>query len=119
MPAGRHDFTMYQGATFLYVVEWQKSNGQPIAAGTAWVPYMSIKDGLDAESTLIDLNISNGRLTFSLGGVITIHLTPSDTADLVYETMVYDLIMYNLATGYIKPLLYGTVNLIKRVTVIT
>jgi len=61
-PAGRVNFCIEQGATFLKVLSWyDKSTGVPIDVSTASLR-MQIRDTVESATVLIELSTGNGRI---------------------------------------------------------
>ncbi len=118
MTAGRHDFTIEQGATWRTTIEWRDEVGAlvPLAGYQA---RMQARRATDTPEVLVELTTENGRIALASPGVIALTLPAADTAALDWRTAGrsarYDLELV-APDGTVTRLLKGTLSLDPEVT---
>ncbi len=115
MAAGRHDFTLEQGATFDELITYKDANGTPVDL-TGYVARMQIREKITDATPVVSLDTTSG---ITLGGTAgTIHLTiPATTTATINMPKggVYDLEIES-PTGVVTRLLEGKVKFSPEVT---
>tara|TARA_R110002153_G_scaffold94370_1_gene227638 strand:- start:2579 stop:2962 length:384 start_codon:yes stop_codon:yes gene_type:complete len=116
MAFGEHDYEVDQGATFQQSVTYTAKNAAgadiPVNLGT-YKARMDVRYANTKEAdSVISLGYSNTRATIrDLGyeGIVDLHISASDTANLVPGTYYYDLEVYTGAgnAGFVDRLLQG------------
>lgn len=100
------DLTAYAGATFDYSLTWLV-NGVPQNL-TGYTAAMQVRAQQPDPSTVLSLSSpSNGITLGGTAGVVTINVTPVQTALLEEGQYVYDLLLTNGSTGYAVRLVEG------------
>lgn len=106
---GRHNFTIWQGATFHYSLE-------VLTAGKLWedleeyTALMEIRAEPKASVPLFTLSTENGRIVMDKG-IITLIITAEDTTAITWEAGVYDLLV-TAPGGDTDALLFGGVRVL-------
>lgn len=116
MTPGKLNLTIYQGSTFRRVIRLTDPNGDAIDLSGA-TARMQVRETIDDEDVLLELNEDNGRATITdaAGGEITLLVEADDTELLDFTTGVYD-IEIEYADGSVDRVLYGKATLSKEVT---
>lgn len=113
MPAGRHNFTIEQGATFARSLVWLDGNNDPHNL-TGYSARMAIRPHIDDDVTVY-LTSANGRITLG-GSAGTIAITiPSASTAAIVEDGVYDLEVV-APGGDVHRVLQGEIRLDREVT---
>lgn len=82
-----------QGSTFKHVLELRDVNGA-LKDLTGHTAVMQLRPVADSPVLIIELNTTNARLVMGgVDGTITMNLTAVETANLTFDTAVYDLEM--------------------------
>lgn len=104
-----YNFTIYQGATFDRVFQFNDANGDPLAT-SGWTARMQVRSSIETATTL--LNLTPG---INATGLVTLGLTATQTAALPGDVVaVYDL---ELVDGTdVHRVLMGTVTISGEVT---
>jgi hypothetical protein len=85
-PAGRVNFCIEQGATFLKTLSWyDKSTGVPIDVSTATLR-MQIRDTVASTTVIIELSTANGRIVLLPTVVAATPIASFDDVDIVSVT---------------------------------
>lgn len=116
MPAGQHDITIEQGATFKLDVTWK--TGSPAAAVnlTGYTARMQVRRSHKAESALLTFTTENGAITLGgAAGTIAVRGLATLTDDVPAKPCVYDLELVSGA-GEVTRLLEGSVTVTPEVT---
>lgn len=124
MPAGKYDFTIEQGASYVDTFTWRVDDGSnppigPIVNVAGCTARMDIRQSLTSNQIILTLTTENGRIILTPGDVvdnIKINLNASTTMGLSFDTAVYDLEIAVTATSFVTRLLKGIVTLDKEVT---
>lgn len=104
--AGVYDITADQGATYSQVFTWKDSNGDPVSL-VGWTARMAIRRNRTADTAVLDLTTSNGRITLGgAAGTVTLAVTAADMEDVDAGCYVYDLELVNGST--VERLVMGT-----------
>lgn len=113
--AGQYNFTIEQGATFTRVIIWKDENGNPVDV-TGYVARMQIRKTKGDSKIILSLDSGDlGGITLgTTDGKITITIPADVTADLNFDSGVYDLELEK--SGVVTRLLEGRVTLSKEVT---
>lgn len=109
--AGLYNFRCAQGATFEKTLTWKDAEGElvPLDGYTA---RMQVRDGFDAEDTIVDLSTDEGTITLTDPGEITVVIPADKTAEIDAGTSTwgkryrYDLELVS-PQGRVKRLLEG------------
>lgn len=125
MPAGRYSFTIEQGATTKFEIQYTDSDANPIDL-TGYTARMHIRETYDATSTILAMTnvLESDGTGINLNGLsntqpltegkIGVYISATKTAAFSFDTAVYDLELVN-GTEVIR-LIQGTVKLSKEVT---
>lgn len=133
MAAGRYSFTIEQGATTNFEIQYKDSNNTPvnltgytgrmqIASDYSSVPnrtvYLTLSSSLRADGTGLNFSGSNGS-TPPTSGSIGVYIAASTSSLLTFTTAKYDLEIYSGsgASPLTVRLLEGQVSLSNQVTV--
>lgn len=115
MTAGNHNFIMEQGATFKRTITITDDTGTPWDL-TGYSARMQIRNTIDAASTELDISTTSGEITLTpASGIVTVEVPATDTANLTFDTAVYDLEIED-GSGFVWRIIQGTVTLNKEVT---
>jgi hypothetical protein len=116
MAAGKYDFTIEQGTTFLKTFVWKDSNGDPIVI-TDFTIRLKAKNQYADSAILIDLSTDGGGITIidPAAGSFEAYMSATETAALDFSKGLYDLEMED-PDGEVTRLLEGKVTLSREVT---
>jgi len=125
MAAGKYSFTVEQGATTNFEIQYKDSGSNPInlagysakmqlrTAADASAALLTLSSSLEPDGTGLNMSGSNGSTTL-LSGSIGVVISAITSSLLSFDTAVYDL---ELTSGsVVTRLLEGTVRLSKNVT---
>lgn len=85
-PAGRVNFCIEQGATFLKTLSWyDKATGVPVDVSTAALR-MQIRDTVESATVIIELSTANGRIVLLPTVVAATPIASFDDVDIVSVT---------------------------------
>jgi hypothetical protein len=129
MPAGRYSFTIEQGATTNFEIQYKDSNSTPInltgytgrmqirPTVDSTTVYLTLSSSLNADGTGLNFSGSNGTTPLTSGS-IGIYIASCTSSMLSFDTAVYDLEIYSGSGGcpYTIRLLEGQIKLSKEVT---
>jgi len=131
MAAGKYNFTIEQGATVDFEIQYKDSNNKPVDltgysgrmmirsnfADNTPTTYLTLSSSLNSDGT--GLNFSGSRSTKPpTSGSIGIYIASCTSSALTFVTARYDLEIYSGSNcPYTVRLLEGQVNLSKQVTV--
>lgn len=131
MAAGKYNFTIEQGATVDFEIQYKDSNNNPVDltgysgrmmirsnfADSSPTTYLTLSSSLNTDGT--GLNFSGSRNTKPpTSGSIGIYISACTSSALTFVTARYDLEIYSGSNcPYTVRLLEGQVNLSKQVTV--
>ena len=131
MAAGKYNFTIEQGATVDFEIQYKDSNNKPVDltgysgrmmirsnfADNTPTTYLTLSSSLNSDGT--GLNFSGSRGTKPpTSGSIGIYIAACTSSALTFVTARYDLEIYSGSNcPYTVRLLEGQVNLSKQVTV--
>lgn len=131
MAAGKYNFTIEQGATVDFEIQYKDSNNNPVDltgysgrmmirsnfADSSPTTYLTLSSSLNTDGT--GLNFSGSRNTKPpTSGSIGIYISACTSSALTFTTARYDLEIYSGSNcPYTVRLLEGQVNLSKQVTV--
>jgi hypothetical protein len=129
MSAGKYSFTIEQGATLQFEIQYKDSNNIPVdlssyngrlqvrpTVGSSDV-YLTLSSTLQSDNTGLNFSGSNGSTPLSSGS-IGIYVSAVTSSNLDFNTAHYDLEIYSGSgdSQYVVRLLEGKVNLSKEVT---
>jgi len=129
MSAGKYSFTIEQGSTLEFEIQYKDSNDTPIdltsyngrmqvrpTVGSSDV-YLTLSSTLQSDNTGLNFSGSNGSTPLSSGS-IGIYVSAVTSSALDFTTAHYDLEIYSGSgnSEYVVRLLEGKVNLSKEVT---
>ncbi len=113
--AGKLNMVIEQGATFNPVLTWKDANDAAIDLAD-WTARMHIRAEITDADPLLTLTTEDGGITLGgAAGTISLLISAADTADLDWESGVYDLEMVS-PSGIVTRLLKGTVTVQAEVT---
>ena len=130
MAAGKYSFTIEQGATTNFEIQYKDSNSNPIDltgysgkmqfrsgyADDSSTIYLTLSSSLNADGTGLSFSGSN-KTTPPTSGSIGIYIAACTSSLLSFNTAYYDLEIYSGSTcPYTVRLLEGQVKLSKEVT---
>ena len=131
MAAGKYNFTIEQGATVDFEIQYKDSNNKPVDltgysgrmmirsnfANNTPTTYLTLSSSLNSDGT--GLNFSGSRSSKPpTSGSIGIYISACTSSALTFVTARYDLEIYSGSNcPYTVRLLEGQVNLSKQVTV--
>lgn len=104
--AGRYNMVCDQGTTFTLTSTIKTD-------GTAWdlvgnyTAKMQVRSFSNADTVLVELSTTNGRITFAAGGQFTLTLSAATTTDIIAGRHTYDLEFTNTGTGTVTRILEG------------
>ena len=129
MSAGKYSFTIEQGATLQFEIQYKDSNNIPVdltsyngrlqvrpTVGSSDV-YLTLSSTLQSDNTGLNFSGSNGSTPLSSGS-IGIYVSAVTSSTLDFSNAHYDLEIYSGSgnSEYVVRLLEGKVNLSKEVT---
>ena len=129
MSAGKYSFTIEQGATLQFEIQYKDSNNTPVdltsyngrlqvrpTVGSSDV-YLTLSSTLQSDNTGLNFSGSNGSTPLSSGS-IGIYVSAVTSSTLDFTTAHYDLEIYSGSgnSEYVVRLLEGKVKLSKEVT---
>lgn len=129
MSAGKYSFTIEQGATLQFEIQYKDNNNVPInlstyngrmqvrpTVGSSDV-YLSLTSDLQSDNTGLNFSGSNGS-TPTQSGSIGIYISAVTSSNLDFNEAYYDLEIYSGSgnTEYVVRLLEGKIKLSKEVT---
>ena len=129
MSAGKYSFTIEQGATLQFEIQYKDSNNIPVdltsyngrlqvrpTIGSSDV-YLTLSSTLQSDNTGLNFSGSNGSTPLSSGS-IGIYVSAVTSSTLDFSNAYYDLEIYSGSgnSEYVVRLLEGKVNLSKEVT---
>ena len=132
MSAGRYSFTIEQGATTNFEIQYKDSNNTPIDltnytgklqirstfAQNSGELYLTLSSSLNSDGTGLNFSGSNGT-TPPTSGSIGIYISACTSSALTFNEALYDLELYSGSgdCSYTVRLLEGRVQLSKQVTI--
>jgi len=127
MAAGNYTFTIEQGATTDFQIDWKDSNGNPVDLtdytarmqirsnyGSSGTLYAKLTSTLYNDGTGLNMSGSNSLLSPTSGSVGVI-ISAASSSNFTFSEALYDLEM--VSGSYVTRLLQGKVKLSKEVTV--
>lgn len=129
MSAGKYSFTIEQGATLQFEIQYRDSNNSPIdlsvyngrmqvrpTVGSSDI-YLTLTSTLQSDGTGLNFSGSNGT-TPPQSGSIGVYISAVTSSNLDFSDAVYDLEIYSGSgvNEYVVRLLEGKVKLSKEVT---
>ena len=129
MSAGKYSFTIEQGATLQFEIQYKDSSNSAIDLslynGRMQVRptvessqiYLTLSSSLQSDGTGLNFSGSNGT-TPPTSGSIGIYISAATSSNLDFDTAYYDLEIYSGSgvTEYVVRLLEGKIKLSKEVT---
>jgi hypothetical protein len=129
MAAGKFSFTIEQGSTLSFELQYKDANGTPISlvgyTGRMQIRptvdsntiYLTLSSSLNSDGTGLNFSGSNGT-TPPTSGSIGVYIASCTSSALNFDTAVYDLEIYSGSAScpYTLRLLEGQVKLSKEVT---
>ena len=111
------DLEIFQGATFRKQLRWTTGKPPEPVPLADWVIRMQIRPKIKSDDVIIELTTENGRIVITdpEDGVFELRISPEDTANLSFNSAVYDLELENL-DGEVVRLIKGMVTLDPEVT---
>ena len=127
MPAGRYNFTIEQGSTTDFEIQYNDSNGNPVDLtyyqarmqirsdfGSSGTLFASLSSSLDEDGTGLNLNGSGGNKPLTSGS-IGLLISATSSSNFTFSDARYDL---ELVSGsFVTRLLECKVKLSREVTV--
>ena len=116
MSNNKAHFIINQSTDFIATLTWYTDSAKTVVKDlTGFTGAMKIKKNLTA-TEIIELTTANSRITIAAPttGVIVLSIDAADTATLVPDTYIYDLLM--IKTGETQRLIQGTVAVDEAVT---
>lgn len=105
-----------QGATFRKPVWWKAGNPLAPVDLTGWTARAQFRAEIDSTVVLLELTTENGGITITpLEGKVEFYLSAIETADIDWETAVYDLELVQ-SPEEVKRLCSGSITVSKEVT---
>jgi len=104
--AGRYNMVCDQGTTFTLSFTI-KTDGVAWDLVGNYTAKMQVRSFLNAETILVELNTTNGYITFGAGGQVTLSLPASVTTDIIAGRHTYDLEFTNTGNGTVTRILEG------------
>tara|TARA_R100000458_G_C8277595_1_gene253166 strand:+ start:4477 stop:4860 length:384 start_codon:yes stop_codon:yes gene_type:complete len=127
MAAGNYTFTIEQGATTDFQIEWKDSNGDPVnltfyharmqirsTYGSSGTLYATLSSSLDSDGTGLNLSGSNGTTPLASGSVGVV-ISAASSSNFTFDEALYDLEM--VSGSIVTRLLQGKVKVSKEVTI--
>lgn len=131
MAAGKYSWTLEQGTTVSFEIQYKDSNGNPIdltgyngkmqiksnyADSSGVTTYLTLSSSLNPDGTGLNFSGSNGATPPSSGS-IGIYISSCTSSALNFNTALYDLEIYSGSNcPYTIRLLEGQVRISKEVT---
>lgn len=131
MAAGKYNFTIEQGTTVNFEIQYKDSNNNPVDltgysgklmirsdfADSNPTTYLALSSSRNSDGTGLNFSGSNGTIP-TTSGSIGIYIASCTSSMLTFTTARYDLEIYSgsAACPYTVRLLEGQVNLSKEVT---
>jgi hypothetical protein len=130
MAAGKYNFTIEQGTTTNFEIQYKDSNNQPVDltgyngklmirsnfADDNPITYLTLSSSRNPDGTGLNFSGSNGT-TSPKSGSIGIYISSCTSSALIFTTARYDLEIYSGSScPYTVRLLEGVVNISKEVT---
>ena len=131
MAAGRYNFTIEQGTTVNFEVQYKDSNGNPIDltnytgrmqfrpdfADNTGTTYITLSSSLNSDGTGLNFHGMNSLNPYT-SGTIGIYIAACTSSNFTFESALYDLELYSgsIDCPYTVRLLQGQVNISKEVT---
>lgn len=112
------DLEISQGDTFILPLIWQDASKVPIDI-TGRQARMHIRSYIGEEDYLLELTTENGRIQLGgIDGTVNLKLTAYETAQVTWDSGVYDLELYYDDSGeeHVEKLIRGSISVIKEVT---
>ena len=131
MSAGRYNFTIEQGATVDFEIQWNDSNGEPIdlnyytaemqirsGHGSSATLYATLSSSLDSDRTGLNLLGPNSDKPLTSGS-IGLFISAASSSAFDFSEALYDLEMISGSgnNAYVTRLLEGKIKLRKNVTI--
>jgi hypothetical protein len=132
MAAGKYSFTIEQGTTVDFEIQYKDSNGSPVDltgysgrmmirsnyADDSPTTYLTLSSSRNSDGTGLNFSGSNGS-TPPTSGSIGVYVAACTSSALTFTTAKYDLEIYSGsgACPYTVRLLEGNVSLSKQVTI--
>lgn len=113
MPAAKYKIKIEQGATYRKQFTW-KAGGVPVDL-TGYTGRMQIRPDVTSSTIIADLTTENDGITIEANGVFNVFISATDTANLNFDTAVYDLELI-APSGDVQRMLEGDVSLSLEVT---
>jgi hypothetical protein len=114
--AGQKNWEVDQNTTFIFTVEYEDSDGNPIDLTGAFAK-LQVRDTKGGSKLAFSLNSPDGGITIdALSGTITCKMTPTQTNKLFYPKSAYDLMLTDSNLNKTK-LLEGFLTLSRSVTI--
>ena len=127
MAAGNYTFTIEQGATTDFQIDWKDSNGDPVdltyyqarmqirsTYGSSGTLYATLSSSMDSDGT--GLNVSGSYSAYPpTSGSIGVIISAASSSNFTFSEGVYDLEMVSGST--VTRLLQGKVKVSKEVTI--
>jgi hypothetical protein len=110
-----HDLTIPAGATYSQTINWKTGSPAAFVNTTGFSARMQLRTSYSAATASLELTTTNGRISLTNAGVITLSLTATETAALAAGRYVYDLEMVS-SGGQVTRLLEGVVTVSPEVT---
>jgi hypothetical protein len=110
---GIFSFFIWQGSTYSTSFQIKASDGSNLST-PGYTARMQARDTYDAPTTRLNLVSGDGYLAINSTGLVTLNLTPSQTANLPVISMVYDLELVD--GGNVYRILMGNINVSPEVT---
>lgn len=104
--AGRYNMVCDQGTTFTLTFTI-KTDGTPWSLVGNYTAKMQVRSFLNADTVLVELNTTNGRITFGASGQVTLTLSAATTTDIIAGRHTYDLEFTNTGDGTVTRILEG------------
>lgn len=113
--AGRYDFEMDQGATFVLPITWQDESGDPVDLA-GFTARMHLRSPRNAPDPALELTSENGGIALVADGEIELRIAPAHTSPLAADKVYhYDLELAS-PTGEVTRLIEGEITLRREVT---
>ncbi len=127
MAAGNYTFTIEQGATTDFQIDWKDSDGNPVdltdysarmqmrsTYGSSGTLYAKLTSTLYSDGTGLNMSGSNSAFPPTSGSIGVI-ISAASSSNFTFSEALYDLEM--VSGSYVTRLLQGKVKLSKEVTV--
>lgn len=125
MSAGRYSFTIEQGSTLSFQLQYKDSDGNPINLANyggrmqirptlpSSTVYITLSSSMQADGTGLNFSGSNGS-TPPASGSIGLYISAASSSAFDFDTAVYDLEIYS--GSIVNRILEGQIKLSKEVT---